>query len=95
MLIQSDLNKLWLSQLSKLDQLYINSASSKLSQISNIYFIEYKNKIFQNNPHINLRACDDMSSYNCTSPITGSNIPKRECVLNCCSVCPGMNAPDL
>ena len=28
-------------------------------------------------------------------PITGSNIPKRDCILNCFSDCPSLNAPNL
>ena len=39
MLIQSYLNKWRLSQLAKLDNLYINSALTRLLQISNHYFI--------------------------------------------------------
>ena len=71
MLIQSNINKWRLLQLAKLDKLYINSASTRILQISNIDFIEYKNKIFPNNSHINLISCDDASSYDCNSPITG------------------------
>ena len=59
MLLQSDLNKWMLSQLVKLDKLYINSASTRLLQISKHYFVEYNNQIFPNNSHIHLRACDD------------------------------------
>ena len=39
-LLQSDLNKYRLSQLAKLDKLYINSESTRLLQISNSYFIK-------------------------------------------------------
>ena len=60
--------------MAQLDKLYINSASTRLSQISKNYFIEYNNQIFSNNSHIHLRACDDASSYHRPSPITGSNI---------------------
>ena len=63
MIIQSDLNKWRLLQLVKLDKLYNNSASTRLLQISKIYFIDYKNQIFPNNSHIHLRACDAASSY--------------------------------
>ena len=40
MALQSYLNIWWLSQLFKLDKLYINSASTTLLQRSNIYIIE-------------------------------------------------------
>ena len=40
MLIQSDINKWRLSQLSKLYKLYINYVSTRLLQISKIDFIE-------------------------------------------------------
>ena len=95
MLLQLDLNKWRLSQLTKLDKLYINSASTRLLQISNNYFIEYNNQVFPNNSHIYLKSCDAMSSYNFPSPITGSNISKWDCILNCCSDCPRINAPYL
>ena len=71
MLIQSDINKWRLSQLAKIDKLYINYASTRLLQRSNNNFIEYKNQTFQNNSHIHLRSCDAVSSYHCPSPITG------------------------
>ena len=58
MLLQSDINKWRLSKLDKLDKLYIYSASTRLLQRSKHDFIEYKNGIFPNNSHINLRACD-------------------------------------
>ena len=90
-LLQSDLNKWRLSHLSKLDNLYINYASNRLLQISKNYFIEYKNKIFPNNSHINLRACDAAISFS----INGSNIPIWDCILNCFYDCPRMNAPYL
>ena len=76
MLLQSELNKWRLSKSSKLDKLYINSASTTLLQRSKIDFIEYKNHIFPNKSHIHLRACDAASLYNCPSPTTVSNIPK-------------------
>ena len=82
MLLQSDLNKWRLSQLEKLDMLYNNSASTRILQISKIYFIEYNNQFFSNNSHILWRACDTVSSYHCPYPITGSNIPKWVCILN-------------
>ena len=93
MLLQSDINKWRISVISKLDKLYINSASTKLLQRSNNYFIQYKNYIFPNNSHIHLRVFYYVSSYHCRSPINGSNIPKWESILNCCSVCPRMNDP--
>ena len=77
----------------KLDKLYINSASTIILQIYNMDFIEYKNQIFPNNTHIHLKSCDAVSSYHFTSPITGSNIPKQYCILNCCYDCPSMNSP--
>ena len=79
----------------KLDKLYINSVSTRIFQISNIDFIEYKNQIFPNNSHIHLRVCDSASSYYFTSPITGSKITKWVYTLNCCSDCPEANAPYL
>ena len=84
-----------LSQLTKLDKLYNNSPSARLLQGCKIDFIEYKNQIFPNNPHIHLRVCDAASSYHFISPITGSNTPKWDCILNCCSGCPRTNAPYL
>ena len=48
MLLQSDLNKWRISQLSKLDKLYINSASTRLLEISKNGFLEYRKKIFPN-----------------------------------------------
>ena len=93
--LQSDLNKWRISQLSKLDQLYINSGSNRLLEISKNDFIEYKKQIFPNNSRIHLRSCDASSSYHCYSPITGSKIPKWECILNYCSDCQMMNAPFL
>ena len=64
MLLQLDLKKWRLSQLSKLDKLCINSASTRILQISKNCFIEYNNQIFPNNPPIHLIACDSASSYN-------------------------------
>ena len=61
MLLQSDLNKWRLSQLDRLDGLYINSASTRILQMSKNNFIEYKNKIFPNNSQINLIDCDAVS----------------------------------
>ena len=62
--------------LTKPDKLYINSTPTRLLQRSKHDLIEYKNKIFPNNPHIHLRACDAASSYHCPYPITVSNITK-------------------
>ena len=52
-------------------------------------------KYLPNNPQIHLRACDDASEYQCTSLIKVSKIPKRDCILKCCSYCPGTNATDV
>ena len=46
MLLQSDINKCRISQLAKLDELYINSASTILLQIFKNDFIELKKQIF-------------------------------------------------
>ena len=94
-LLQSDLNKWMLSQLVKLDKLYINSASTRLLQISKHYFVEYNNQIFPNNSHIHLRSFDTASSYNCPSKITGTKITKWDCIWNCCADCTSNNTPDL
>ena len=45
--------------------------------------------------NILIRACDAASSYHYPSTITGSKIPKLDCIFNCCSECHGMKAPDL
>ena len=95
MLLQSDLNKGRLSQLAKLDKLYINSASTRILKRCKNDFIEYNNQIFTNKIHINLIACDAASSYHFTSTITGSNITKWNCILNFCSDCTRMNTPHL
>ena len=71
MLLQLDLNKCRLSQLAKLDKLYINSSSSRFLQIYKNGFIYYNNQIFTNNLHVHLRAGGAASSYTCTPPITG------------------------
>ena len=94
-LVQLDINKWRLLKLAKLDKLYINSASNRLLQRSKIDLIEYKNQIFPNDSHINLRASNVASSYHCTSPITESNIPKWDFILDCCSDCTRNNAPCL
>ena len=52
-----------------------------LLKIHNKDYYEYKNEVFPNNSHIHIRLCDTESSYNCTSIITGSKIPKRDCIL--------------
>ena len=80
--------------MSKLDKLKINSESTRLSQRPKIDFIEYKNQKFLDNSHINLRSRDAASSYHCLFPITGSKIPKWDCILNCFYDCPSINAPD-
>ena len=79
----------------KLHKLYINSASTRLLQISEIDLIEYKNQTFPNNLHTHLRACDAASSYHFPFSITGSKIPKQDCILNCCFDCPRINDPYL
>ena len=48
MLLQSDLNKWRISQLAKLDKLYINYASTRILQKCKNDFIEYKKQIFPN-----------------------------------------------
>ena len=90
MLLQSYINKWKILELSKLDKLYINTASTRLLEISKNDFIEYKKKN-PNYSHIHLRACDDASSYHCSSPTTVSKIPKWDWTLNGCSDCPMMN----
>ena len=90
-LLQLDINKWRISKLEKLDNLYINYASTKFLHISNNDFIEYNNQIFPNNSHIHLRACDAASLYHCPSPIIGSTI--WDCIFNCCYDFPRMNAP--
>ena len=57
-LLKSDLNKWRISQVEKLEKFCINSASTRLLQISKNDLIEYKNQTFSNNSHIHLRACD-------------------------------------
>ena len=81
MLLQSVLNKRRISKLAKLDKLYINPASTRLLEISKNDFIEYKKQIFPNDLYINLRYSDAALSYNCSSPITVSKIPKWKCIL--------------
>ena len=58
-------------------------------------YIEYQNQIFPNNSHIPFKACNAASSYDYPYPITGSKIPKWDCIFNQFSECPGMNAPYL
>ena len=81
MLLQSYLNKWRLSQLLKLDKLYINIESARILQRPKNDFTKYKNQMFSNNSLIHLRACDDASSYHCTPKIIGSNIPKWDCIF--------------
>ena len=75
MLLQSYLNKWRISQLSKLDKLYNNSAPDRLLKRSKNYSIEYTNQMCPNNLHIHLRACNESSLYHFLSPMTESNIP--------------------
>ena len=63
MLLQSDFNKWSLSQLAKLDKLYIHSTSTRVLQRYKHDLIEYNNQIFPNKSYIQLRACDATSSY--------------------------------
>ena len=49
MLLQSDLNKWRLPQLTKLDKVYINYTSTRILQRYKINFIDYNNQIFPNN----------------------------------------------
>ena len=95
MLLQSDINKWRLSQLAKLDKLYINSASTRLLQRSKNDSIEYKIKMFPNNQHTNWRACDAEPLYHCPYPSNGPKLTKWDCILNCCSDFPGTNTTDL
>ena len=95
MSLQSDINIWRISELVKVDKLYIVYASTLLLQISNSDIIQYMNDTFPKISHIHLRACDDVSSYRCPSPITASNIQNRNWILNCCSDCTRMNAPYL
>ena len=53
-LIQLDLNKCRLTQLKKIDKLYINAAPTRTLQISKIDNIEYKYQTFLNNSHMKL-----------------------------------------
>ena len=68
-----------------------DSASIIVLQIYKINFIEYNNQNFPNNAHIHLRDFDAASSYHFPSPINGSNIPKRDLILNFCYYCLRMN----
>ena len=95
MLLRSDLNKLRLTQFTKLYNLYINAASNRILQRYKTYYIEYKNQFFPKKSHINLRACDAVSLYNFPYPISGSKIPKWDCILKCCADFPGTNVSDL
>ena len=52
MLLQSDINKLIISQLAKLYKLYINSTSTRLLETPKNDFIEYKKQIYPNDSHI-------------------------------------------
>ena len=92
MLLQSYLNKWRISKVDKLENLYMNYASNRFLQRFKNDFIQYKNDIFTNNLHIYLRACDAASSYHCPYSITGSNISKWDCIFNCCSGYPRINA---
>ena len=77
----------------KVDTLYINDASTRILKQYKIYYIEYKNQIFPNNSHIDLRAYDTASSYHCPYQISRPKTTKWDCILNCFADCLGMNAP--
>ena len=95
MLLNSGLNKWQLTQLAKLDKLYINAASTRPLQIYHIYYIYYDNQTFPNNSHIHLKSFDYASSYHFPFSISGSKITKWDYIFNYCAECPGMNAADL
>ena len=95
MLLQSNTNKSRIPQLSKIDKLYINYASTILLKIPKNNYIEHKKHIFLNDSQIHLRYCDAASSYHCIYPIIGSKIPKWDCILKCCSDFPMINDPFL
>ena len=95
MLLQYDLNKWRLIKLEKLDNLYINAASTRLLQRSKKYYIAHKNQIFPKKSQIHIRALNAAPSYYFPAPIIGSKIPKWDCKLNCCAKCTGINAPYL
>ena len=90
MLLETYLNKWKIPQVYKLYKLYINYVSTLILQISKNDFIENKNKIFPNNLHIHLRACDAASSYNCPSPIIVSNSNKWNCILSVVIILQGL-----
>ena len=56
MLLQKYLNTCRLSQLDKIDKLYISSTSTRLLLRYMINFIDHKSQMFPNNSHIHLRA---------------------------------------
>ena len=89
-LLQSCINKWRISQLDKLGDLYLYRLD--FYKYPRIVLLNTRIKYFQNNSHINLRACGAESSYHCTSPNNGSTIPKWGFVLNCCYDCTKMNA---
>ena len=95
MLLQSYINKWRISQLYRVDKLYINSASTRLLDIFKNDFIEYEKQIFPNYSHIYSRACGDASLYHCSSQINGSKIPKWGCIFNHCYDYRMINAPFL
>ena len=95
MLLQYDLNKWRLKQLSNFEKIYIYAASTRLLKISKKYDYEYNNQIFPKNSHIHIKVNDDAPSYHCPSPIPGPKIPKWGCILKSFSGCPIMKAPDL
>ena len=76
-------------------KLYLNVASTRILQISKKDYDKLKNQVFPNNFHIHIRYCDYASSYHFFYPMTGSKIPKWDCILNCCFECPGVKAPYL
>ena len=78
MLPQSDFDKWRLKRLAHFDKLYINVKSTRILQRSKKDYDKYKNRISSKSSHINIRACNFVSSYHCTSPMTESNTPKRD-----------------
>ena len=65
--------------------MYLNTVWTRILQRSKKEYYKYKNKIFPNNSHIYIRYFDAASSYPFPYTMTGSRIPKCDCILNCCS----------
>ena len=58
MLLQSDLNKLQLRQMSKFGKLFHNAASTRIGYIYIYIYEAYKNEVFTNDAHIHGRIYD-------------------------------------